>query len=259
MATGITYRCQDSVGWIRLDGADRLNAIGTKTYTELADAMRHLEAQRQVRAVVVHGAGLVFSAGADIDEIRNFGGRDEFETFIHGFTDALDVIATSNLPVIAAVHGAALGGGLELALACDLRIAAPNAKLGLPEAKLGVLPGAGGTQRLPRLLPRAVACEMLMLGNPITAERAYTLGLVNRLSDPVTLLDDATDLAQQLVAGSAQVASAAKSLLHSTINLTVAEGIERERTVVTDLFDTNDGREGFSAFLEKRAPSFARQ
>jgi enoyl-CoA hydratase/carnithine racemase len=258
MATEITHHCDDGVGWIRLDGADRLNAIGTKTYTELADAIRHLE-RRRARAVVIYGAGRVFSAGADIEEIRSFRDRSRFEAFIHGFTDALDVVANSALPVIAAVRGAALGGGLELAMACDLRIATPDAKLGLPEAKLGVLPGAGGTQRLPRLISQAIAAEMLMLGNSITGERAYALGLVNRLSGAETLLGEAAELAGQLAAGSAQVASAAKSLLRATAHLTVAEGIERERDVAADLFDTPDGREGFSAFLEKRPPKFVRE
>jgi len=198
MTTEIATRCQDSVGWIRLDGADRLNPIGTKTYTEIAAAVRRFEDEPSVRAVVVHGAGRVFSAGADIEEIRGFSDRGTFENFIHGFTDALDVIASSPLPVISAVHGAALGGGLELALACDMRVATPEAKLGLPEAKLGVLPGAGGTQRLPRLVPLGVASEMLMLGNTITGERGHALGLVNRLADADGLLDAAAELAQQL-------------------------------------------------------------
>jgi len=259
MTTEIATRCQDSVGWIRLDGADRLNPIGTKTYTELAAAVRRFEDEPSVRAVVVHGAGRVFSAGADIEEIRGFSDRGTFENFIHGFTDALDVIASSPLPVIAAVHGAALGGGLELALACDMRVATPEAKLGLPEAKLGVLPGAGGTQRLPRLVPLGVASEMLMLGNTITGERGHALGLVNRLADADGLLDAAAELAQQLAGGSAQVPAGTKALLRATMNLTVTEGIERERTVAADLFDTPDGREGFAAFLEKRTPKFVRQ
>jgi enoyl-CoA hydratase/carnithine racemase len=135
-------------------------------------------------------------------------------------------------------------------------VATPEAKLGLPEAKLGVLPGAGGTQRLPRLLPQAVATEMLMLGNAISGERGYTLGLVNQLSDRDRLLDTAAELAAQFVAGSAQVPAATKSLQAATAQLTVADGIERERTVAADLFDTADGREGFAAFLEKRPPKF---
>jgi enoyl-CoA hydratase/carnithine racemase len=256
MATEIMNWVAEAVCWIRLDGPDRLNAIGTKTYSELADVIRDVEDQPSIRAVVVHGAGPVFSAGADIEEMRGFGDRHEFETFIHAFTDALEVIATSRLPVIAAIYGAALGGGLELALACDVRIATPDTKLGLPEAKLGMLPGAGGTQRLPRLLSHGVAIEMLMLGNSISGERGYQLGLVNRLCSADALLDTAAEFARQLAAGSAQVPAAAKSLLHSTAGLSVADGIDRERAVVADLFDTDDCREGFAAFVEKRPPTF---
>jgi enoyl-CoA hydratase/carnithine racemase len=235
MATQIRSRIADAVAWILLDGPDRLNAIGTHTYTDLAAVIHTLEQQNSVRAVVVHGAGRAFSAGADIEEIETFGSRDDFATFIHGFTDALDILASSRLPVIAAIHGSALGGGLELAMACDLRVATPDARLGLPEAKLGVL---------------------LMLGNYIDGERAHALGLVNRLSDADTLLATAGALAQQLCCGAAQVASATKALLLATSHLSVQEGIEGERDVAADLFATPDGREGFAAFTERRAPNF---
>lgn len=255
-ATKITSRVDGAVAWVELDGTDRLNAIGTQTYTDLAAAIRTLEQDSSVRAVVLHGAGRAFCAGADIDEIQTFDGRDDFAAFIHGFTDALDVLVSSPLPVIAAIHGSALGGGLELAMACDLRVATPNSRLGLPEAKLGVLPGAGGTQRLPRLIPVGVATEMLMLGNVIDGERAHALGLVNRLSDADTLLETAGTLAQQLAAGAPRVASATKSLLLRTASLSVGDGIEHERDVVADLFASADGREGFAAFTGRRPPSF---
>jgi len=255
MATVASHRVQDGVGWLVLDGADRLNAIGSKTYRQLSDAIRDFEAKR-VRAVVIHGAGRAFSAGADIEEMRGFADGGEFKAFIHGFTDALDVIASSKLPVIAALHGVAFGGGLELALACDIRIAVPETKLGLPEAKLGMLPGAGGTQRLPRLIPQGVAIEMLMLGNAINGERAYELGLVNRLCDADALLDTAAELARQFAAGSAQVPATSKVLVRDTARMNLGDGIDRERTAVAGLFDTEDGREGFAAFVEKRVPKF---
>lgn len=259
MTTAITRWVQDGVGWLRLDGADRLNAIGSKTYRQLGDGVRDFEAQRPVKAVVVHGAGRVFSAGADIEEMRGFADRAEFEAFIHGFTDALDILVASPVPVIAALHGAALGGGLEVALACDIRIATSDTKLGFPEAKLGMLPGAGGTQRLPRLIPPGVAAEMLMLGDSISGERAYHLGLVNRLCDAAALLDTAAEIARQFRNGSRQVPAAAKSLLDATAELDVTAGIERERAAVGELFDTPDGREGFAAFTEKRAPGFSKE
>src|SRR4029453_9201394 len=122
--------------------------------------------------------GRAFSAGADIAELGGFSGGAEFSAYVHTFTDALELIERSPLPFIAALNGPAFGGGLELALACDLRVAAPGGKLGLPQAKLGALPGAGGTQRLPRLVPHGVAIEMLMLGAPIDGARAYAVGLV---------------------------------------------------------------------------------
>jgi enoyl-CoA hydratase/carnithine racemase len=256
MGTQVTSRVEGPVAWIELDGAKQLNAIGTATYTQLAAAMRELEQRDSVRAVVVHGAGRTFCAGADIEEIQTFDGRDDFAAFVHGFTDALDVVAASPLPVIAAIHGSALGGGLELAMACDLRIATPDARLGLPEAKLGVLPGAGGTQRLPRLIPVGVATEMLMLGTFVDGQRAHALGLVNRLSEHDSLLDDAKALAEQLAGGASQVASATKDLLRRTSQLAIQDGIDVERDVVADLFDTADGREGFAAFTQRRAPVF---
>jgi enoyl-CoA hydratase/carnithine racemase len=257
MSTGIKSSVRDNIGWIELDGADRLNPIGTSTYTGISSAIRDFESNAQVRAVVIHGAGRAFSAGADIGEISSFADRAQFETFIHGFTDALDVIASSPLPVIAAVHGAALGGGLELALACDLRVATVDAKLGLPEAKLGVLPGAGGTQRLPRIVPLGVATEMLMLGAPICGRRGYDVGLINVLSETGDVVSCAAQLGRQLADGSAEVPAALKTLLRATLTLPLSDGIEGERTVAADLFDSTDGREGFSAFVAKRAPSFS--
>ena len=256
MVTHIRTRIVEAVGWLGLDGAERLNPIGSQTYTAIAQAIRMFEQHDSVRVVVIHGQGRAFCAGADIDEIQRFDGRDDFASFIKGFTDALEVIARSPLPVIAAIHGSALGGGLELAMACDLRIATPDAKLGLPEAKLGVLPGAGGTQRLPRLVPVGVATEMLMLGTFIDGARAYALGLVNQLSDADTLLHTAGVLAHQFSSGAAQVPSATKALLRSTAHLPVRDGIEIERDVVADLFATSDGREGFAAFLQRRTPAF---
>lgn len=256
MGTQIRTRVEDSVAWIQLDGADRLNAIGTATYTDLAATVAELEQRDSVHAAVIHGAGRAFSAGADIEEIRTFSARDEFEAFIHGFTDALDVLAASRLPFIAAIHGSALGGGLELAMACDLRVATPDARLGLPEAKLGVLPGAGGTQRLPRLIPIGVATEMLMLGNHVDGARAHALGLVNHLREAEELLPAAGELARRFAGGAGQVVHATKSLLRRTSHLPVHEGIQYERQVVADLFTTPDGREGFAAFTERRTPNF---
>lgn len=255
-ATKVSLRVDGAIAWIALEGAERLNAIGSPTYSALARSIQQVEQDPAVRAVVIHGTGRAFSAGADIDEISRFAGRSDFENFVHGFTDALAQVAESPLPVIAAIHGAALGGGLEVAMACDFRVATPGAKLGLPEAKLGVLPGAGGTQRLPRLVPAAVAAEMLMIGTPISGERALTLGLVNHLAEEDDLLDTARDLALTLAHGASQVPAATKALLRDTRLKSVEDGIVEERRVASDLFASADGREGFAAFVARRPPVF---
>lgn len=258
MATQINCRRDGAVAWVTLDG-DRLNAIGSPTYRALAAIIKDVESDGTTRVIVVHGSGRGFSAGADIAEISSFSPA-EFESFIHGFTDALDVLDASSLPIVAAIHGVALGGGLELAMACDLRLATPECKLGVPEAKLGVLPGAGGTQRLPRLLPPGVAVEMLMLGGTLDGRRAYELGLVNRLTTESATLDDlladAATLAELLAAGAPRVFAETKRLLRRTRHLSVSEGIPVEREVVSALFGTADGREGFAAFSERRPPHF---
>lgn len=258
MNTEIVTRAERGLGWITLDGPDRLNAIGSHTYADLVDAVRGFEQNAEVGAVVIHGTGRGFSAGADIEQIQGFETRDEFASFIHGFTDALDVLATSRLPIIAAIHGPAMGGGLELALACDLRIVTEESRLGLPESKLGVLSGAGGTQRLPRLIPAGIATEMLMTGEPVSGRRAHELGLANHVVTAEELLSKAEAVATDLLRLAPQVFDATKSLLRRTANLPITDGIPIEREVVSNLFDSRDGREGFAAFLERRTARFSR-
>jgi len=257
VATDVELRRDGPIAFVRLDGADRLNAIGSHTCRRLAEVVREIEADRGIRAAVVQGAGRAFSAGADIAEIAAFAGTADYERFITGFTDALDLIENSPVPFVAAVAGAAFGGGLELALACDLRVIGRDVRVGLPEAKLGVLPGAAGTQRLPRLIPRGIALEMLVLGQPITGERAYQLGLANRTGDADEVLPTAVELARALAGGAALVPHLAKRLLRETEHLSVADGVVRERAIATALFDSADGREGFAAFVAKRPPVFA--
>ena len=259
MATTTSLTCDGPTAWIRLEGTEQLNAIGSGTYASLVRPLDEIEADANIRALVISGAGRGFCAGADIAEIGGFVEASEFEAFIHGFTDALDRLAASRLPVIAAIHGVALGGGLELAMACDIRVATPGSRLGLPEAKLGVLPGAGGTQRLPRLVPPGVVAELLMLGNLIDAERAYQLGLVNRLAAEGALLTDVAELAGKLADGAPLVHAATKELLLSTATTALADGIVAERRAPTALFASADGREGFAAFQARRRPNFTGQ
>ena len=257
VATGISVHLDGSVAVLRLDGAERMNAIGSATHQALTSAVGELEKNGRTRAVVVYGAGRAFCAGADIAELSGFASADDFRAYIHGLTDALARLEASPLPFVAAINGLAFGGGLELALACDLRITSAEVKLGLPEAKLGVLPGGGGTQRLPRLIPRGVATEMLMLGRPIDGARAYQLGLVTQLAETKeSVLADALAVAAELAAGAWLVPARTKSLLRETAGLPLDEGVAREREVVTGLFASADGREGFTAFTEHRPPVF---
>jgi len=258
VTTDVALEREGPIAFVRLEGADRLNAIGSHTCKALAALVREIEADRSIRAVVVQGVGRAFCAGADIDEIAGFEGTADYARFVNGFTDVLELLEQSPVPFVAAVAGSAFGGGLELAMACDLRVVGRDVRLGLPEAKLGVLPGAAGTQRLPRLVPRGVALEMLVLGQPITGARAYELGLANRVCDSVDeVLPTATELARALAAGAPLVPQLAKQLLRDTEHLTVPEGVVREREIATLLFDSADGREGFAAFVAKRPPEFS--
>lgn len=256
-ATDVELRRDGQIAYLQLTGAERLNPIGSHTSRALADAVRAIDADREIRAIVIHGEGRAFSAGADIDEINGFADGSDFSRFVQGITDALELIERSPVPFIAAINGAAMGGGLELALACDLRVTARDVKLGLPEAKLGVLPGAGGTQRLPRLVPHTIAFEMLVTGRPITGERAYQIGLVNQVCDsPNDVLWTATALAKELTAGAPLVPDRTKSLLAETRGMPLYPAIERERVIATELFASEDGREGFASFVAKRPAQY---
>jgi enoyl-CoA hydratase len=171
-------------------------------------------------------------------------------------TDAYALLEDFPKPSVAAVHGFAFGGGLELALACDLRVAERGTRLGLPEMKLGVLPGAGGTQRLPRLLPPAIAKQMILTGDPIDAERAWQLGLVNELAEPGGALAAAEKLAAGLAAGAPLALAAGKRLIDHGLGMDLTTAIAYERETVTVLFSTEDRAEGLKAFRERRPGEF---
>jgi len=256
--TALRFDRRDGIALVTLDRPDRLNAVDRATLRELDAVLAELEHDDVSRALVVTGAGRAFSAGADIDELSRLDDPDAFADFVHQFTDVLDRLAQLATPSIAAIDGLALGGGLELALACDLRVASSSARLGVPEVKLGLLPGAGGTQRLPRLVPRAVATHMLLTGAPLTALDAHRYGLVNELSGDAPALDVAERLARELATGAPLAHAAAKQLLREGATLPLAAAIELERQVVAGLFGTADAAEGLAAFRDKRAPSFQR-
>ncbi len=250
----LRFERRGRVALLTLDRPARLNAIGSDTITELHAHLDAIEADAELRTIVITGAGRAFSAGADITELDSLRDGKDFARFVRGLTDGYDRLAAMTTPSIAAINGIAFGGGFELALACDLRIAAPGARLGVPEVKLGLLPAAGGSQRLARFLPAAVAKHMLMTGAPLNTDEALRFGLINSIADDA--LGAALSLATSLADGPPMALAAAKLLVDSGGAMPLSEGIELERDTVSRLFDTADRAEGLVAFLSKRPPQF---
>lgn len=254
MSEAVSLERRHGVALLTLRRPERLNAIGSDTVRALSADLAELAGDDSVGALVVTGEGRAFSAGADIAEFSTFSTPREFSAFVHRITDAYADLQRLPKPSVAAINGIALGGGFELALACDLRIAAPDAKLGVPEIKLGLLPGAGGTARLTRMLPPAVAKQLLMTGEPLAAAEAHRLGLVNEIADDP--LRRALDLATHLAALPPAALAAAKRLVDQGVSMPLDAAVTFERETVSMLFGTDDRVEGVRAFLEKRAPNF---
>jgi enoyl-CoA hydratase len=245
---------QDSVATVTIDRQDALNALDVDTLTELRDRLRELAGDHDVRVVVLTGAGeKAFVAGADIKYMSGLDpeGAKGWGALGH---EAGTLLETMPKPTIAAINGFALGGGCELALACDIRYAASRAKLGQPEINLGIVPGWGGTQRLARICGLGVAKELVFSGRTIDAEEALRIGLVNAIADPV--LDRALETAGELAAKSPVALSLAKRLCNLTLGVDHAGGLEVEATEFGDLFASEDAKEGLAAFVEKRAANF---
>jgi enoyl-CoA hydratase len=249
-------RRANRVAVITLNRPAELNALSSQMADALAAAVTELEVDDAVGAIVVAGEGRAFCAGADITELNELEGPEAFARFVGRLTDALSRLASCSKPSVAAVQGVALGGGLELALACDLRVADEEARLGVPEIKLGLLPAAAGTARLPRLLPKAVAKQMLMTGEPLSAIDAHRLGLVNEVVAKGGALDAALSLAARLTALAPLALAAAKRLVDGGATMPLDSAITLERETVAMLFGTEDRVEGLAAFLEKRPPTF---
>ncbi|WP_330262227.1 enoyl-CoA hydratase/isomerase family protein [Streptomyces griseorubiginosus] len=256
MSAVLRVELRDRIAVLTLDRPERLNAVGSETVDRLTRALDDLRDNDDVRALIVAGAGRAFSAGADLGEIESFTSAGQFRAFVGRLTQAYALLEDFPKPSVAAVHGFAFGGGLELALACDLRVVERGARLGLPEMKLGVLPGAGGTQRLPRLMPPAIAKQMILTGEPIDAERAWQLGLVNELAEPGWALATAEKLAGGLTAGAPLALAAGKRLVDYGLGMDLEAAIAYERETVAVLFTTEDRAEGLKAFRERRPGEF---
>jgi enoyl-CoA hydratase/carnithine racemase len=252
VAEFVRLEVRDRVGAIRLDRPPA-NAINAQVSTELLAAALEAGARDDVAALVMWGGPKIFAAGADIKEMAAFGPHD-VRPVVSALGDALVVLEELPKVVVAAIEGYALGGGCELALACDLRIASPRSQLGLSEIKLGIIPGAGGTQRLPRLVGRSRARDLIYSGRIVPAEEALAIGLVDRLEpDPYAA---AFEQAARFARGPTRALAAAKEALNAADLGDLRKGLGVERDVFVGLFDSLDQREGMQAFLEKRDPSF---
>lgn len=244
-----------TVAVLTLDRPDRRNALDGPTADELTGLLAELRDDDSIRSLVVAGAGSDFCAGADLGELERCATGEEFHTFVGRLSRALELVDTFPKPVIAAVQGSALGGGFELALACDVILLATGARLGLPEIRLGLLPAAGGTQRLTRAAGASVAKQMLLTGESITAERAIELGLAVGVVPNVDLLRAAAELAASLSSGPRTTVEAALRLV-DTGTMELSAAISYEQETVSLLFDQPGRIEGLRAFRARRTPRF---
>lgn len=247
---------EGSTAVITIDRAAKLNALNKETLSELSAALDELQDDSAVRGIILTGAGnKSFIAGADIQEFVSMSGQAAELLAAEVQRDVMDKIENYPKPVIAAINGFALGGGLELALAAHMRIASSTAKLGLPEVSLGLIPGYGGTQRLPQLVGKGKAFEMIMTGDMIGAEQALTSGLVNYVVEGAELLPKCLALLERIYLRSPQAIAAVVEAVNTGL-IAPKEGFKKEKSLFGACFDTDEAKEGIQAFLEKRKPSF---
>jgi enoyl-CoA hydratase len=246
----------DGLATLTIDRADKLNALNAEVIGELGTALRALAGDDAVRGVIVTGAGgKAFVAGADIGELAQMRPLSGVRVSREG-QDTFRFLERMRKPVVAAVNGFALGGGLELALACHLRVAAANARFGLPEVRLGIIPGYGGTVRLPRLVGRGRALELILTGEMIDAAEAHRIGLVNRVVEPAALLDETRKLMATILANGPVALALALEAVDRAASTTIEDALLLESNLFGLLASTADMREGMSAFLEKRPARF---
>jgi enoyl-CoA hydratase len=253
MSQHIIVETRGRVGIIRLNRPQALNALNTAMIGEIAAAVDGFEADPGIGCMVVTGSDKAFAAGADIKEMAT---KTYMEAFMGNFAATWDRVAHARKPVIAAVAGFALGGGCELAMQCDIIIAADTAKFGQPELKLGIIPGIGGTQRLTRAVGKAKAMDLILTGRMMDAAEAERAGLVARVVPAAELMNEAMKAADTIAALSLPSVMVAKEAVNRAFEVSLAEGISFERRVFHSLFATKDQKEGMAAFVEKRPAKF---
>ena len=249
----IEVETHDKVGLVRLNRPQALNALNAALIDELGAALDAFEGDANIGCIVITGSAKAFAAGADIKEMQS---KTYAEAYLDDFVLSWERVSRTRKPIVAAVAGFALGGGCELAMMCDIVIAADNAKFGQPEIKLGVMPGVGGTQRLTRFVGKAKAMDMCLTGRTMDAAEAERAGLVTRVVPANQLIDEALKMANTIASMSRPVVMMAKESINRAYETTLAEGIRFERRVFHSMFALEDQKEGMAAFVEKRPPNF---
>ncbi|MEM0215667.1 MAG: enoyl-CoA hydratase-related protein [Archaeoglobaceae archaeon] len=245
----VLYNVEGKIGIATLNRPEKLNALDTKTREELKETIER--AEKEVRVLIITGTGKAFAAGADINELVKRDPLMAIEATKLG-TELFAKIEELEIPVIAAINGLALGGGLELAMACDIRIASTNAKFGQPEINIGIFPGGGATQRLPRLVGMGMAKKLVLTGEMISAEEAYRIGLIEELVAPEKLMDRAKEVANKIAEKSAIAVKLAKKALNASMNTPLREGLRYEASLFSILFASEEAKKLMRDFLEKR-------
>lgn len=249
----IIVEARDKVGLVTLNRPNALNALNEALIAELNSALLDFEGNAEIGCTVITGSEKAFAAGADVKEMAE---KLYIEAYLNRFLDGWTRLSETRKPVIAAVSGFCLGGGLELAMMCDLIIASETARFALPEITLAIMPGAGGTQRLPRLVGRAKAMDLILTGRMMDATEAERAGLVSRIVAPDKLLDEALAAAARIASFSQPIVMMAKETVNRSQEVSLAEGARFERRLFLSMFATEDQKEGMKAFVEKRKPVF---
>ena len=249
-----TYEVKGAMALLTINRPEKHNAISLATLAELQHSVARAGADDAVRVVTITGAGgRAFASGSDLGEVLHRDFKKALEPIVQGLADQLERLPK---PTIAAIDGICMGGGLEVALGCDLRIATPSSRFATPEGKLGIIPGGGATARLPRIVGRGWGMEMMLMGEPIDAERALSIGLVTRLVEREELLPEARRMAEHLASFAPFVPRTMKAMVHFGMEAGLAGALMFEKYAQGALVQTEDSREGITAFLEKRKPEF---
>lgn len=255
MYENIKYESRDNIAYVTVNRPKAMNALNMDVLNELYDIFTAIEADADIRAVILTGEGRAFVAGADIAQMNQLNALEGRQMMIMGHK-VMNLIEAIEKPVIAAVNGFALGGGCELSMACDIRIASEKAKFGQPEVGLGIIPGFGGTQRLPRLVGKGMAKYLIMTAEMIPAEEAYRIGLVEKVVPAESLMEEAEKLAKTIASKAPVAVATAKTAINNGFDMDMKSASKFEIETFTAAFGSEDKSEGMSAFLEKRAPEF---